>query len=137
MPVADVAHRMLDTYPRTLRVSRDELVACIEACHDCATSCTQCADDCLSEDGHQQMLAKCIRLNLDCADICAVTGRVVSRQTDYDANVTRAVAEACAAACRSCADECSQHTDHEHCQMCAHECERCRQACERLLAAIG
>ena len=101
MPVADVARHMLDAYPREFNVDRQLLVRCIEACGDCAEACTQCADDCLSEQTVQE-LTKCIRLNLDCADVCATTGRVVSRQTGYDANVTRAVLQACIAACRSC-----------------------------------
>jgi hypothetical protein len=129
---------MLDTYPRDFNVDRQLLVGCIEACADCAEACTQCADDCLSEETVQE-LAKCIRLNLDCADVCTATGRVVSRQTDYDANVTRALLQACIAACRSCGDECEIHARHgmEHCKVCAEECRRCEQACQELLDAIS
>ena len=85
MPVAEVARQMLDAYPRELNVDRGLLVSCIEACSDCAESCTQCADDCLGEEIVQE-LTTCIRLNLDCADVCATTGRVVSRRTGYDAD---------------------------------------------------
>ena len=138
MPVAEVVRNMLDAYPRESNVDRPLLVGCIEACADCTEACTQCADDCLSEQNVQE-LVKCIRLNLDCADVCATTGRVVSRQTGYDANVTRAVLQACIAACRSCGDECERHAAHgmEHCRVCAEECRRCEQACQDLLAAIG
>jgi hypothetical protein len=138
VPVAEVARQMLDSYPREFNVDRGLLVRCIEACSDCAEACTQCADDCLSEQSVQE-LVKCIRLCLDCADVCATTGRVVSRQTGYDANVTRAVLEACIAVCRSCGDECEIHAKHgmEHCRVCAAECRRCEQACQELLDAIG
>jgi hypothetical protein len=51
-------------------------------------------------------LTKCIRTNLDCADICASAGKILSRHTGYDANVTRAVLEACRVTCKACADEC-------------------------------
>jgi hypothetical protein len=54
MPVADVARRMLDSYPRDFNVYRDVLLRCIEACLDCAQACTQCADDCLSEQGSRR-----------------------------------------------------------------------------------
>ncbi len=37
-------------------------------------------------------LTKCIRTNLDCADICDTTGRLLSRHTGYDANLTAAIA---------------------------------------------
>jgi len=138
VPVADVARHMLDAYPREFNVDRQHLIRCIEACCDCAEACTQCADDCLSEENVRE-LAKCIRLNLDCADVCATTGRVVSRQTGYDAHVTRAVLQACIATCRSCGDECEYHGNHgmEHCKVCADECRSCEQACQELLDAIG
>ena len=55
---------------------------------------------CLSED-MVAGLTKCIRTNLDCAVVCEATGRVLSRHTGYDANLTRAVLEACAAQCRA------------------------------------
>ena len=138
MPIADVANRMLETYPRDFNLDKQMLVRCIEACYDCAQACTQCADDCLSERGELSTLAKCIRLNLDCADVCATTGRVVSRQTEYDANVTKTALQACVAVCRSCGDECEQHGEHmEHCAVCAEQCRRCDRACQELLDAIG
>jgi hypothetical protein len=138
MPVEDDARRMLDTYPRDFNVDAQLLARCIEACSACSLACTHCADDCLSEAGVQQ-LVRCVRLNLDCADICAATGRVASRQTEYDANVTAAILEACIAACRSCGDECARHAEHgmEHCAVCADECRRCEQACRDLLAALA
>ena len=138
MPVGEVVRHMLDAYPREFPVDRELFVRCIEACSDCAEACTQCADDCLIEENVKE-LATCIRLNLDCTDVCTTTGRVVSRRTGYDANVTRAVLQACIATCRSCGDECEHHARHgmEHCRVCAEECRRCEQACQELLAAIG
>jgi hypothetical protein len=138
MPVAEIARQMLDTYPRDYNVEEQLLVSCIEACYDCSQACTQCADDSLSEQDVQGFV-KCIRLCLDCSDVCATTGNVVSRQTEYDANVTRAVLQACIATCRSSGDECQHHADHgvKHCQVCADQCRRCEQACKDLLAAIG
>jgi hypothetical protein len=133
-----VTGEMLDTYPRELSADRGLLVACIDACSDCAASCTQCADACLAEESVQE-LTTCVRLNLDCADICTATGRVVSRQTGYDAEVTSAVLRACIEACGKCAAECEMHAAHgmEHCRVCAAECRRCEQACQELLAAIA
>ncbi len=129
---------MLDTYPKDLgHIDQDKLAACIEACNECAQPCTACADACLSEDMVAE-LTKCIRTNLDCADICATTGAVLSPHTGYDANVTRAVLEACATVCKACGDECEQHASmHEHCKVCAESCRRCEQACRDLLASLG
>ena len=75
---------------------------------------------------------------LDCADVCAATVGVTSRQTEYDANVTRPLLEACAATCRSCGDECERHAQmHEHCRVCAEACRRCEQACREFLAVMN
>ena len=130
------AKQMLDTYPRDFSVDAQVLAATIDALSDCAQACTACADGCLSEQ-HVADLIKCIRLNLDCADICTATLRVLSRQTEYDAYLTRSQLEACVAACKSCGDECERHAQmHEHCRVCAQACRRCEQACNELLAAM-
>jgi len=136
--IMSTAEKMLETYPKDLgSVDKAKIVACIEACIDCAQACTACADACLSEDSVAE-LTKCIRTDLDCADLCEVTGRVLSRHTGYDANLTRSVLEACAAACKACGDECAEHSSkHEHCKVCAEACRRCENACRELISALG
>ncbi|WP_435769499.1 four-helix bundle copper-binding protein [Nocardioides sp. SYSU DS0651] len=135
--MTDTITKMLKTYPAEINNDRELLAACVAACVECAQACTACADACLSEEMVAD-LRKCIRTDLDCADICETTGRVLSRHTGYDANITRAILEACAQACKSCADECEQHADmHEHCRICAEACRRCEEACNRVLAALG
>ncbi|MCW2702955.1 MAG: uncharacterized protein JWQ37_950 [Blastococcus sp.] len=133
-----VAAQMLETYPKDLGgIDREKLRTCIEACVECAQACTACADACLSEELVAD-LRKCIRTCADCADVCDTTGRVLSRHTGYDADLTRAVLEACVAACKACGDECEQHAQmHEHCRVCAEVCRRCEQACRDLLAGLG
>jgi hypothetical protein len=135
--IVTVAAQMLETYPKDLGgVDREKLTACVDACVECGQACTACADACLSEDSVAELVT-CVRTNLDCADVCDTTGRVLSRHTGYDANVTRAVLEACAAACKACGDECEQHAQmHEHCRICAEVCRRCEAACRDLLASL-
>lgn len=139
MAIAELATRMLRTAPHDTTLDETLLTRCIEACDECAQACTQCADDCLGEEGAPGHLVRCIRLNMDCADVCMTTGRVVSRQTDRDAAVGRALLEACIAACRACGEECDTHARHgmEHCAVCADHCRRCAAACEGLLAAMA
>lgn len=130
------ARQLLDTYPGNINAEPGLLTATIDALSDCAQACTADADDDLSEPSVAE-LVKCIRLCLDCADICTTTAGVTSRQTDYDANVTRPLLEACVAACKSCGDECERHAMmHAHCRVCAEACRRCEQACGRLLDAM-
>ena len=113
------------------------LAQCIEACHDGASACEMCADACLGEQ-QLQMLVRCIRLDLDCADVCTATGNVLSRQTEPDWSLISAQLQACVAACQSCGAECEMHVQHgmEHCRACAEACRRCADACNRLLQAI-
>lgn len=80
----------------------------------------------------------CIRLCLDCADLCESTGRIVTRQTASDVSVVRAAVGACVVTCGACRKECVRHAEHhEHCRICARVCSRCEQACNDLLKSIG
>lgn len=111
----------------------EQLTAVIEAASDCAAHCEACADACLEEGDPK--LNRCIRLDLDCADICAATAKVVGRAGASGAPWLELV-EVCAEACRSCAEECEQHAEmHDHCRACAEACRRCEQACRELLEA--
>lgn len=131
------AQDLLESHPWPGNVDREVLARCITACIECAQSCTSCSDACLSEDDVAPM-RKCIRLDLDCADICQTTSRVLTRQTEYDAPLTKAQLESCRKACATCADECERHADHhDHCRLCAEACRRCEKACDELTAAMG
>jgi len=128
--------QMLNAYPRTLSVDAAVLATTIDALNDCAQACTADVDDDLSERNVTELI-KCIRLCLDCADVCTATVRVTSRQTEFDPNVATSLLQACAAICRSCGDECERHAQmHEHCRVCAEACRRCEKACRELVGAI-
>lgn len=128
---------MLETYPRSINVDRRLLAQVLDSLIACSQACTACADACLSEPMVAD-LTKCIRTNLDCADVCATAARVLSRHTDYDANISRTLLDACVAACLACGNECEAHaTMHEHCRVCAAACRDCEQACRQLRAAIS
>lgn len=128
--------RMLATYPKDIHYDRTKLAAAIDTVIDCAETCTQCADACLSEDMVASLTA-CIRTDLDCADICGATARVLSRHTAFNPDVTRSQLQACVAACHACAEECEKHAAmHEHCRICAEVCRACEQTCRELLAAL-
>jgi len=128
---------MLETYPAEINLDRAKLAGAIDALIACSEACTACADACLSEEMVAE-LTKCIRTDLDCADICATTARVLSRHTGYDADISRSLLEACATACKACGDECQQHADmHEHCRICAGACRACETACRDLLATMS
>jgi len=127
---------MLDSHPVRTSLDRAALIECITACFECEETCTSCADACLGEQD-VRTLVRCIRLDLDCADVCEATGRMLLRQTEADPAIIRAQLEACVVACRICGTECERHAPHmEHCRICAAACRRCAEACERLLGAV-
>jgi hypothetical protein len=130
------ARPMLDTFSRAVNVDADVLAAAIDAMSDCAQACAADNAADLSEHNLADMV-RCIRLCLDCTDICAATGGVVSRLVEYDPGVLRPLLESCLAICRSCGDECERHARmHAHCRVCAEACRRCEQACRALLDAL-
>lgn len=128
---------MIATHPHVHGPVEAALVRCIDRCFDCAQTCISCADACLGEEAVAD-LRQCIRLDLDCADICDATGRVASRRTGNDHEVVRRLVEACAEACHQCALECEKHAGHhEHCRICAETCRECEAACREAALTIG
>lgn len=122
---------ILETHEDHLAV--DELTNLIESAIACAAACEACADACLEEDAD---MTRCIRADLDCADICAATAKVVGRAGRSGAPWLE-LARVCAQACADCAEECEKHQAMDHCRACAEACRRCEQACRTLLDAVG
>jgi len=129
------ARKMLDTYPHAVNVDASTLAAAIHAMTDCAQACISDTDADLGEQNVTEMI-RCIRLCLDCADVCTAAAGVTSRPAGYDADVTKPLLQACVAICKSCGDECERHAHMPHCQVCAEACRRCEQACRDLLDAL-
>ncbi|HKW49640.1 MAG TPA: hypothetical protein VJN70_19440 [Gemmatimonadaceae bacterium] len=130
--------RMLDLNAGKQIQEPDEslTIESIEACFECAQTCTACADDSLAEPEVMQLI-KSITLCLDCAVICEATRQVVTRQTERDVDLLRAQLAACVEACRVCGAECQRHAaHHEHHRICAEACHRCEAACDRLAEAV-
>jgi hypothetical protein len=101
-----------------------ELIKCVTACETCATLCLK------EED--VKMMANCIMLDRDCADICMVTARFVARNSAHAKHVMKE----CIEICRKCAAECAKH-EAEHCQHCARICRECADACEQWMATAA
>ena len=113
-------------------MSHDQYADVIEAAENCAIACSHCASACLDEPDVDEM-TDCIRLDLDCAELCRLLSALMSRGSRFSKEMCRV----CAVACEACARECERHADMEHCRVCAEACRRCQDACNRVLAAIG
>jgi hypothetical protein len=132
------ARRLLGAYPRglVLNIDADVVARVIDAAGDCAQACRTDSDADLSEP-HLAEMVSCVRLCLDCDDICTAVAGVLSRPATWEDSVLRPLVEACAAICGSCGEECERHAPkHEHCRVCAEACRRCEQACAELLSVM-
>lgn len=126
---------MLEASPAGVPLGTAETAAAIDACFTCVQACTSCADADLVEDDVAEMRA-CISLCIDCADVCELVARILSRPAQSDHVAVHSLLRACVRECALCADECDRHAaHHRHCAICAKACRACEVACRSLLDA--
>lgn len=119
----------MNVYPlQKVNVYKRKYEECIAACNACALACNYCTASCLRETD-VTMMARCIGLDIDCAQVCAMASAAMARESVH----AQAICELCAKVCQSCADECAKH-DVVHCQACAKACAECAQACRNMAA---
>jgi hypothetical protein len=129
-------HTMIGSHPDVRGDTNDALIGAIDEMLACAQACVTCADACVAEEMVPD-LRQCIRLNLDCADLCFAGASLASRRTGSNEVVLKLVLQACAEACRLCGTECRRHSAmHEHCRICAEACASCEDACRSAAASI-
>ncbi len=96
----------------------------------CINECNHCFNECLNEKD-VKMLAKCIQLNLECADFCQLSSTLIARNSEQ----AHEMLLLCAKVCERCADECVKH-QNDHCKHCAEVCRKCAETCNEHLAVI-
>ncbi len=98
----------------------DQLLDVLERC---MTACEACASENLKvENGIS--LQRCIRLTLDCGELCGFTARFVARESEFKDILLKQ----CALVCKACEDECRRH-ENAASQQCADVCHECHLAC--------
>lgn len=102
----------------------------IAALNNCASECNHCATACLDEQD-VKMLSKCIKLDIDCAEICSTTASLLARDSEHGHHLLKE----CVEVCNKCAEECEKHAamGMEHCKTCAEACRACSDACSKHL----
>ena len=137
-PVAGPTARDVSTFQRfrclcdgVISMAHQKNQACIEACIRCAQECEHCHNACLGEKD-VAMMAECIRLDKDCAEICWSAAGYMSRGSQFMQDVCRV----CAEICEACGAECRKHKA-DHCQRCADACDRCAEECRRMAGATA
>lgn len=117
-------------------LDREALVRYIEDGFVCAQACAECATACLQPAGAAEPGAV-QRLDLQCADVCEHTSRMLSQHGRYDATVLRAQVELCAATCAACAEDYERLADEAPgAAERAEACRRCEQACHAFLVNL-
>lgn len=107
-------------------MSQQQFQSCIDACNSCADACDFCAASCLQEPDVKAM-ARCIALDMDCAEICRLAAGSMARNSEF----AGLVCQLCAQICDACGEECAKH-QMGHCQECAQACNRCADECRRM-----
>jgi hypothetical protein len=126
---------MLDAAPTGVALNTEDIAAAIDACLSCVQACTSCADADLAEQDVDE-LSTCIALCLDCADVCDLTARLLSRPAHWELYIVHRSLQACVRACTDSAEECAKHAHHHrHCAICEKVCQECIQACDTVLEA--
>src|SRR5271157_1621685 len=110
-------------------LKQEKYQTCIDTCMNCAETCEACATDC-TKDSNIKMLAKCLFVLRDCADICTMSSRFMSRTSMYSKNMCRV----CADICDACAAEGDKHKSMESCKVCADACRMCASECRKMMA---
>ena len=77
------------------------------------------------------MMARCMQLDLECAEICYASARLMGLGGEHAA----VLCITCAEICEACAEECSKHNE-DHCRRCAEMCRACAEEC-RALAGVN
>lgn len=96
----------------------------IQTLINCALTCEMCATECLQEDD-VKMMAECIRLDRDCADLCNQAAILLQRGS----KIGHQYLLICEEICRMCGEECKKHSTMDHCKKCAEACMQCAEAC--------
>ena len=96
----------------------------LEALNNCAAECNHCTIACLDEED-VKMLTRCIKLDIDCADICQLTASFVARGSEHAIHLMKE----CAEICEACAQSCEQIDGMEEC---ARVCRECAESCRRM-----
>ena len=107
--------------------ARERILAdCLAACAACASAAENCAVVCLRDDS-PKALARIISLARTCADVCVLTSRLLSQQSEF----VQEYCALCAEVCNTLRAECLKHINLTCCGRCAEVALRCDQACQK------
>ncbi len=120
-----------DTNVDKITDMNDDILLLLEKIYDCQTCCKYCFNACL-EETDIAMMRVCIRLSVECAEVCELTASSLA----FAGNFTADCLAVCIRTCEMCAEACRQHRCL-HCYECAKTCSECAEACRRYIVAAA
>jgi len=112
----------------------DPLTQAFDAALACAQAAAACADACVVQA--DKALTQCIRLHLDCADVCQTAAMVATRRAGANAPVVIGLLMLAEALCRDCAAEAERHA-LPACRRAADLARVCAEACLDARTAVA
>jgi len=103
----------------------------VESLENCDALCNNCVTSSLDEDNIQPLSA-CIKLSIDCADICHLALKLLTRDSSH----TVSAVELCMTICGECAAECEKH-DYDQCRLSTRACRQCESHCRIYLEQVA
>ncbi len=103
----------------------------IEACVEAMNACNMSYVSNLKQYDLEK-LGDCIRINRDCAEVCAFTIQALSQGNTFASEI----AGLCAKACEACVEVCGRH-QQSHCHDCVEACRRCAELCRELEGSVA
>ncbi|MET9432459.1 MULTISPECIES: Rho termination factor N-terminal domain-containing protein [unclassified Streptomyces] len=133
-----LAEKLLDAYPAETGLPPKVLSQAVDKLYECAAACLSCADSAAAEQDPEKiaMAVKCMRSSNDCADLCTVAARVLTRQTGYDAPTTMAVLDATRTVLRASGQACEELGDAKYCELSAKACRDTEKLLGKMMERI-
>ncbi|WP_353893090.1 four-helix bundle copper-binding protein [Proteinivorax hydrogeniformans] len=113
-----------------LPTSPTNMDSCIEILLKCARACEESFDMSLQQPDIRER-ADCLKILTDCAEMCAMTARFMSRNSEFNKELCYLTMDVC----QTCAEECNRFKD-QHSQGCAEICLQCIDECKRIVAGM-
>lgn len=112
-----------------------EIDRCVAALEECQEACGRCADAWLACSPLGSEALRCIRMILDCADLCAAAGDLLPHAHEANPVVLRSHLGACAVACDRCVRE-VERAGSAHARLCLDACRQTARICRETIPLL-
>ena len=108
----------------------------LAALAECHAACQRCADAWLAHSPLGPDALRCIRLIVDCGDLCAAAAEVLPDIENESTALVRSRLNACVLACERCVRETARHRA-PHSSACMEACRYAAGACRPLISLLS